>query len=160
MTSWRAGPRERGASRGPVSSAAIVSSVVQLRLYRDRIALFNGPVVRPQEARRHPAPGPPWLRKHADFFRVRPLRKRKGKPRAFLKGKIAGRPGIRMSEAEQEIDIGRPRADAVDGAERPMCIIRRHIRQGLAIQHTAGDGAGDLLESADFGPRQPKPAQP
>src|SRR5215470_15991285 len=130
MTSWRAGPRERGASRGPVSSGAIIPPVVRLRLYRDRIALFTGPVVRPQETCRHAAPRPPRLRKHDDFFRGRPLRQPKSQPRAFLKGKIAGWPGIRMSKAKQEVDIGRPRADAVDGAERPVRIIGSHLRQG------------------------------
>src|SRR5215470_2130028 len=122
LAGWSAGAR--GKPR-PSEFCGHHSSVV-LRLYRDRIALFNGPVVRPQETRRHAAPGPPRLRKHADFFRGRPLQQPKSQPRTFLKGKIAGRPGIRMSEAKQEVDIGRPRADTVDGTERPARIIVCH----------------------------------
>src|SRR5260370_28429798 len=128
-------------------------------LYRDRITLFNGPVVRPEETGRHAAPGPPRLRKQADLLRGRPLRQPKSQPRAFLKGKIAGRPGIRMSEAKQEVDIGRPRADAVDGAERLVRIIGSHLRQSLAIKHPAGDGAGTLLEGPASRPRHAKPGE-
>src|SRR6266436_153292 len=83
LAGWSAGAR--GKAR-PGEFCSDHSSVV-LRLYRDRIALFNGPVVRPQETGRHAAPGSPRLGQHADFFRGRPRRQPKSEPHAFLKGK-------------------------------------------------------------------------
>ena len=65
-----------------------------------------------------------------------------------------------MSQAEQQVAVGRPRANSMDGAERPVCGIGRHIGQRLAIEHTAGDGPGDLLQRADFRPRQAEPGKP
>ena len=64
-----------------------------------------------------------------------------------------------MSQAEQQVDVGRPRPDTVDGAQRLMCGIGRHVRQRLAIEGAAGDGPGDLLEGADFRRRQAKPGE-
>ena len=65
-----------------------------------------------------------------------------------------------MSQAEQQVDVGSPRTDTMDGAERLMCGIRRHIRQRFAIEYTAGDGPGDLLEGADLRSRQTEPTEP
>ena len=53
----------------------------------------------------------------------------KRQPRRFLQRKVARRPGIGMAEAEQQIDVGGPGADAVQRRERGMRIVGRHLGQ-------------------------------
>ena len=81
-------------------------------------------------------------------------RKREQQPRRLLQGEITGRPGIRMTEAEQEIDIGRPGPDAVDGGQAPMRLVGRQRVERREIELAPIDRAGDRLEGADLGPRQ------
>ena len=154
--------RSAGARRQPRPSefCGHHSSVDLVGLHRNGVALFDRPIIGPQQPRRHSAPRPPRLGQRDDFLRGRPRRQREGKPRGFLQGKIAGRPGIRMAKAEQQVDVGRPRPDAVDGAQRLMGGIGRHVRQRVAIERAARDGPGDLLEGADLGRRQAEPGEP
>ena len=55
------------------------------------------------------------------------LRKPKRDARGFLHGEIAGRKGVGMAEAEQQIDVGGPRADAVQRGERGVRLVGLHV---------------------------------
>ena len=59
-----------------------------------------------------------------------------------------------MTEAEQQIDIGRPGSDAVDGGQSLMGLVSRQPVERLEVELGAIDRARDRLEGADLGPRQ------
>ena len=77
----------------------------------------------------------------------------------FLYGDIAGRPGIAMAEAEQEIDVGGPRPDAVQRGERIVRGVGILVRQHIEIEALGGEFARDILQGLDLCRRQPKPAE-
>ncbi len=54
--------------------------------------------------------------------------------RRLLQGEIAGGKSVRMAEAEQEKDIGRPRAHALDRDERRMGVLGVEPRQARQIE--------------------------
>ena len=78
----------------------------------------------------------------------------------FLQSEIASGPGIGVAEAEQQIAVGRPRADPVDGGERRVRVLGGKFAERRERQLAARDGAGDFLERADFRRRQSEPRQP
>ena len=127
---------------------------------RRSLAPLGGPVIGPQQARRDAAPGAPGLGEHDRLLRRRPFRQREGEPRRLLQRKVAGRPGVGMAEAEQEVDVGRPRADAMDGAQRRVGRIRRQVGQRFAIELAARDRLRDLLERANFRRREAERSEP
>src|SRR6185312_5921715 len=72
---------------------------------------------------------------------------------------IAGRPGVAMAEAEQQIDVGGPRADAVQRSERVVRGVGVLIRQHVEVQSLRGEFARDVLQRLDLGRRQAEPAE-
>mgnify|MGYP003693983467 CR=1 FL=1 len=78
----------------------------------------------------------------------------------FLHGEIAGRPGVAMAEAEQQIDVGGPRADAVQRRQRVVRGVGVLVRQHVEIQPLGGEFARDVLQRLDLGRRQTEPAEP
>ena len=61
------------------------------------------------------------------------LRKFERDARGFLHGEIAGRKGVGMAEAEQQIDIGGPRPDAVQRGEQRVRGVGIHVADGVEI---------------------------
>src|SRR5271167_643441 len=59
-----------------------------------------------------------------------------------------------MAEAEQEVDVGSPGADAMNGTQRRVCGFRRQAGQRFAIEPAAGDRLRDLLERANLRRRE------
>ncbi len=129
-------------------------------LERRRIALLDGAIIGPQQPRGHAAPGAPGIGEGSGFLEAGPRRQGEGEPRRLLQGEIAGRPGVGMSEAEQQVDIGRPRADAVDGAQCCMSRLGRQAGKRVAVEPARGDRLGDLLERADLRRGKAEPGEP
>ena len=65
-----------------------------------------------------------------------------------------------MAEAGQQVDVGGPRADAVNRGERRMRLIGGNIAKRREREIAARHGAGDFLERFDFRRRQAEPRQP
>ena len=65
-----------------------------------------------------------------------------------------------MAEAEQEVDVGSPRADAVDRAQRRVRVFGRQIGQRFAVELAAGYRLGDLLERANLRRREAERSEP
>src|ERR1700744_3225391 len=103
--------------RGPSSSTGI--GVAALRFgclfgwHWRSLAAFDGVIVGPEQMRRHTAPGPPRLGELGHALGIGTLPQPKRDARRLLQGKVASRPGIGVAEAEQEIDVGSPRSDAM-----------------------------------------------
>jgi hypothetical protein len=94
------------------------------------------------------------------FLGVRPRRQREGKACRFLQRQVARRPRVGVAEAGQEIDVGRPRPDAVDGRKGCVRVLGGERGKRGERQFAAIDGAGDRLQGADFRRRKPEPCQP
>src|SRR5262249_57504906 len=112
---WRASG-ERGSSRGQSSSA-----IAHRRRHRRAIALLSRTIIGPEHAGCGPAPWAPSFGERPHLFRARARFEREQEPRRLLQGEIAGGPGVRMTETEQQIDVGGPGADAVNGRPPPLC---------------------------------------
>ena len=109
--------------------------------------------------RRHPAPGPPGLGELRQRLGVRPLAQAEGDARRFLHGEVAGRQGIGMAEAEQQINVGGPRPDAVQRGERGMRLVGLHGADARRDRCALGDGLADLLDRFDLRRRQAEPLE-
>ena len=77
--------------------------------------------------RRHAAPGPPGLGHFRERLGIGPLAQAEGDARGFLNREIAGRKRVGMAEAEQQIDVGGPRPDAMQRGERCMRLVGVHV---------------------------------
>ena len=55
-----------------------------------------------------------------------------------------------MAEAEQQIDVGRPRPNAVDRGQGAVCVVGRHVNEGGKIEFIARDRTGNGLEGTNF----------
>ncbi len=75
-------------------------------------------------------------------------------PRRLLQGEIAGRKGVGVPDAKQEIKVGRPRPDALVGDERRVRGVRRQLRQRLEVEMSVTQRAGERAEGLDLRPRQ------
>ena len=144
----RAGAPSRtvGSSRGPSSCVAIRPSSASWfldslrptcfdrhwrrlrpgRHHQQAVALLARTIVGPQQPRRDRAPRPPGLGERAHFLGGRPGLQIQQQLGGFLQGEVAGRPGVRVSETGQKIDVGGPWADAVNGGERRVRLVGRH----------------------------------
>ncbi len=78
-------------------------------------------------------------------------------PRRFLQREVAGRPGIGMAEAEQQVDVGGPGPDAVQACQCGMRSIGRHRGEGIEIDLASCDGGGERFHGLDLGLREPEP---
>ena len=65
-----------------------------------------------------------------------------------------------MAEAEQQIDVGGPRADAVQRGQRVVRGVGVLVRQHVEVQPLRGEFARDVLQRLDLGRRQSEPAEP
>ncbi len=64
-----------------------------------------------------------------------------------------------MAEAEQQVDVGGPRADAV---QRRQCVVRGVgvlFRQHVEVQPFGRQFARDILQRLDLGGGKPEPAE-
>ncbi len=77
----------------------------------------------------------------------------------FLHRDIAGRPGVGMAEAEQQIDVGGPRADAVQRRQRVVRGVGVLFRQHVEVQPLEMEFARDVLQRLDLGAGQAEPAE-
>ena len=68
-------------------------------------------------------------------------------------GYYAGWPGVGIAEAEQQIDIGAPGADAVQRGERGVGLVGLHASDGLKIDGALCDRGTDRLQRLDLRPR-------
>src|SRR5262249_9246492 len=68
----------------------------------------------------------------------------------FLQGKVAGGPGIGVAEAEQEVDVGCPWTDSMDGSQRPMRIVSADLGERPEFEITMLDRLRNRSESLDF----------
>ena len=66
----------------------------------------------------------------------------------FLHGEVARGPGIAMAEAEQQIDVGGPWADAVQRGERMVRGVGVLLRQHVEIEPLGGEFARDVLQAS------------
>ena len=87
------------------------------------------------------------------FFRPKAMRA------ASCKREVAGRPGVGIAEAEQEIDVGGPGADAMQRGQRRVGLIGLHRGDGIEIDVALGNGLADFLDRLDLGPRQAEPRE-
>ena len=62
----------------------------------------------------------------------------------FLHGEVAGRKGVGVAEAEQEIDVGSPRPDAVQRGERRVRRVGIHVADRGQIDVAFRDGFADF----------------
>src|SRR5450759_5916701 len=109
--------------------------------------------------RRHAAPGPPGFGYFYKPLGVRPLAKPKRDARGLLHGEIARRKRIGMAEAEQQINIGGPRPDAVQRGERGVRQGGLHIADKGEIDLSFGDGFADLADRLEIGSREAEPLE-
>ena len=65
-----------------------------------------------------------------------------------------------MAEAEQQIDVGGPRADAVQRGQRVVRGVGILFRQHVEVQPLGGEFARDVLQRLDLGGGQAEPAEP
>ena len=65
-----------------------------------------------------------------------------------------------MAEAEEEIDIGSPRADAVDRSQGAVRVLGRPVNEARQIELAAVDRLCDRPEAADFRRRQAGACKP
>ena len=56
-----------------------------------------------------------------------------------------------MAEAKQEIDVGGPRADAVQRGQRVVRGVGVLVGQHIEVQSLGGDFAGEILQRLDLG---------
>ena len=64
-----------------------------------------------------------------------------------------------MAEAKQQIDVGGPRADAVQRRQRVVRGVGVFVRQHLEIQPFGGKFARECFERLDLGGGQSEPAE-
>jgi hypothetical protein len=64
-----------------------------------------------------------------------------------------------MAEAEQQINIGGPRADAVQRGQRGVRQVGLHIADLGEIDLSFGDGLADLADRLDLGRREAEPLE-
>ena len=91
--------------------------------------------------RRGAAQRPPGFRQRRHLLRGRPRLQAESDLDRLLHGEVAGGPGVAMAEAEQQIDVGGPRADAVQRRQRVVRGIGVLVRQHVEIQPSGGDFA-------------------
>jgi hypothetical protein len=64
-----------------------------------------------------------------------------------------------MAEAKQQIDVGGPRADAVQRGQRVVRGVGVLVGEHVEVQPLGGELARDVLQGLDLGRRQSEPAE-
>ena len=106
-----------------------------------------------------PAPRPPGVADRHRFLHARAFVEREGNPDRLLNGEIARRPGIAMPKAEQQIDVRRPRSDAVQCRQCIVRVVGRCFRQRGKIEPAVMNLAGDEFQRSDLCDRQTEALQ-
>ena len=88
-----------------------------------------------------------------------PLAQTEGDARGFLHREIAGRKGVGMAEAEQKINIGGPRPDAVQRDQRCVRRVGIHVADRVEVDLAFGDRLADFLDRLDLGGGQAEPPE-
>lgn len=109
--------------------------------------------------RRHAPPRPPSLRQFRERFGVRTLAQTEGDTRGLLHREIAGRKRVGVAEAEQQINIGGPRSDAMQCRECGVRDVGVHIANTVKIDAALGYGFADFPDRFDLGRRQAESLQ-
>src|SRR6185437_7604891 len=157
VTACRPDPGECGAGEG---SFFRLRPGLRLVLAADHaLALFLHAIIAPPQMRGRAAQRPPRFAERRHLLWRRPRLEAEPDLDAFLYGDVAGRPGVAMAEAEQEIDVGGPRPDAVQRGQRVMRRIRVLVGEDVEIQPPGGEFARDVFQGLDLGRRQPEPAE-
>jgi hypothetical protein len=68
----------------------------------------------------------------------------------FLHGEVAGGPGVAMAKAKQQIDVGGPRADAMQRRQGVMRGVGVFLRQHIEVEPFGGEFAGEIFQGLDF----------
>jgi len=116
-------------------------------------------IISPEQMRGYASVRPPDFRERDHLFVGRTRLQRKGNARGFLQGEIARRPGIGVTEAEQQIDIGGPRPDPVQGDECLMRDIRLALGDRVEIEFALFERMRDRLDRFDLGRGKSEPAE-
>ena len=130
------------------------------RLHGRAFAAFDRTIIGPQHARGHRAPGPPGFGERRHFFCRRPRAQAEGQPRRFLQGKIARRPGVGVAEAGQQINVGGPWPDAMDGGERRMGFVGRQVGKRRRAATSCAMARAISFSARIFGDDRPSLGQP
>ncbi len=109
--------------------------------------------------RRRAAPRSPDVADRGHLFHGWPRLKTEGDFDGFLNRQISGGPCVAVTEAKQQIDVGRPRSDAVQGGQYPVGIVGGCFRERREIQPSFGDFAGDEFQGLDLGSGESQPAE-
>jgi len=110
--------------------------------------------------RRRPAPGPPWFRQSRRLFGGGAGVEVQSDPHRFLYSEIATRPRIAVAEAEQQIDVGGPRADAMQRRQCGMGKVGLLLAERAEIEALGCKLARQRLQGFDLGGREAEPCQP
>ena len=105
--------------------------------------------------RRHSAQRAPCLGELDHVLTHWPALELECQPCRLLQRKVAGGPGIRVSQAKQEINVRGPRPDAVQGGERDVGIVGLHAGERAKIDRALRNRAGDGLHGLDLRPGEP-----
>ncbi len=100
--------------------------------------------------RGHAAKWPPGVADRNHLFRRRTRFEIEGDARGFLYGEIASRPGIGVAKTEQQIDIGRPWADAMQSDQCLMRCVGFALRDVIEVEIAFGNFGRDRLDRFDL----------
>ena len=109
--------------------------------------------------RRRAAQRTPWLRQRRHLLGGRARLQAEADLDRFLYRDIAGRPGVAMAEAEQQVDVGGPRADAMQRRQRMVRGVGVLFRQHVEVQSLGGQFARDVLQRLDLGGGKAEPSE-
>src|SRR5262249_30651169 len=143
-----------------LATATKFETLLALLRSDDTFALLHRAIKTPPQMRRGAAPRPPRFRDRGHLLRVRTGLKLEADADRFLHGEVAGGPGIAMTKAEQQIDVGRPRADAVQGCQRAMCGVGLFLRKDVQVEPIGREFACNGLQCLDLGGGEPEASQP
>ena len=106
-------------------------SLPRRNLDQHAVAALRDAIVRPEQPRRDCAIRPPAFGERPHFLRGRALVESEGEARGLLQREIAGRPGVRMAEAGEQIEVRGPRTDAVQSRQHARARRRPACRRAL-----------------------------
>ena len=93
---------------------------------------------------------PPRIRERLHLLHRRPRFQAEADPHRFLHSEIASRPRIAVTEAEQQINVGGPRPDAMQLRERRMRSVGVFFRKHIEIEAFGTQFARDELQRLDL----------
>lgn len=103
---------------------------------------------------------PPVFRQGVHFLGGWTRREIKPDAHGFLHGKVARGPGIAVAKAEQEIDIGSPRSDAMQRRQDAVGFVGIGVSERIEVEPLVRDLLRNMLERFDFRRRQSEARKP